>query len=295
MSQPSFIADVAHEIGYFVNDQTLRYASGEEVAYPLVSKEGSKNPQLAQMEGIDLGSDHQIFNESSWAIPGIYLHDWPDRYIHTNFDSAAMIDPTKLKRAAFIAALQGWYLANFDEQDVQPVLDLLRANALQRSRDSLRSQAGLNIADQQAVATVKSTVEIDKVKSISQFASLGQQQLKAAESYIAALNELTAGFDSDHSPDRANDHVYRRNANIKGPMHAFDYSYIEDRLGVEQSSGLALQGAVAYEALNLVDGVRSVSDIRNWLLAEFMPAADTITLDNVEAYLAALESIQVIR
>lgn len=295
MSQPSFIADVAHEIGYFVNDQTLRYASGEEVAYPLVSKEGSKNPQLAQMEGIDLGSDHQIFNESSWAIPGIYLHDWPDRYIHTNFDSAAMIDPTKLKRAAFIAALQGWYLANFDEQDIQPVLDLLRANALQRSRESLRSQAGLNIADQQAVATIKSIVEIDKVKSISQFASLGQQQLIAAESYIAALNELTTSFDSHHSPVRTNDRIYRRNAKIKGPMHAFDYSYIEDHLGVEQSSGLALQGAVAYEALNLVDGIRSVSDIRNWLLAEFALSVDTITLNNVEAYLAALESIQVIQ
>ena len=145
------------------------------------------------------------------------------------------------------------------------------------------------------MATIKATVEIDKVKSISQFASLGQQQLMAAESYIAALNELTSGFDSNHSPVRANDRVYRRNANIKGPMHAFDYSYIEDRLGVEQSSGLALQGAVAYEALNLVDGFRSVSDIRNWLLAEFTPAADSITLDNVEAYLAALESIQVIQ
>ena len=84
--------------------------------------------QLAQMEGIDLGSDHLVFNESSWGIPGIYLHDWPDRYIHTNFDSAAMIDPTKLKRAAFIAALQGWYLASFDADDVEPVLLLLRAN-----------------------------------------------------------------------------------------------------------------------------------------------------------------------
>lgn len=295
MSQPSFIADVAHEIGYFVNDQTLRYASGEDVAYPLVSKEGSKNPQLAQMEGIDLGSDHQVFNESSWGIPGIYLHDWPDRYIHTNFDSAAMIDPTKLKRAAFIAALQGWYLANFDETDVQAVLDLLHANTLQRLRDSLRNQAGLKVADQQAVAAIKSTVEIDKVKSISQFASLGQQQLQAAESYVAALSKLISGIDSKQSPAHPNDRIYRRNANIKGPMHAFDYSYIEDHLGVEQSSGLALQGAVAYEALNLVDGVRSVSDIRNWLLAEFPSVADTITLDNVEAYLAALENIQVIQ
>ena len=133
------------------------------------------------------------------------------------------------------------------------------------------------------------------MKSISQFASLGQQQLVAAESYIAALNELTSGFDTHQDPVHYNDRVYRRNANIKGPMHAFDYSYIEDRLGVEQSSGLALQGAVAYEALNLVDGSRSVSDIRNWLLGEFTPTVDSITLDNVEAYLAALESIQVIQ
>jgi len=76
----------------------------------------------------------------------------------------------------------------------------------------------------------------------------GHQRRKGSDpnGNIAALNELTAGFDSDHSPVRSNDRVYRRNANIKGPMHAFDYSYIEDRLGVEQSSGLALQGAVAY-------------------------------------------------
>ena len=60
-------------------------------------------------------------------------------------------------------------------------------------------------------------------------------------------------------------------------------------------SGLALQGAVAHEALNLVGGVRAVSDVRDWLLAEFTAEADTITLDNVEAYLAALESIQVIQ
>ncbi len=49
---------------------------------------------------------------ASFAIPAIYLNDWPDRYIHTNFDTAANIDPTKLKRVAFIGAASAYYLAN---------------------------------------------------------------------------------------------------------------------------------------------------------------------------------------
>ena len=295
MSLPTFIADVGHEIGHFVNDQTLRYASGQDVEFPLVSKEGSKNPQLAQMEGISLGSDHQVFNESSWGIPGIYLHDWPDRYIHTNFDSAAMIDPTKLKRAAFIAALQGWYLANFNADDVEPALQLLRANALQRSRDLMMNVPALEPADRVAVAEIYSVVEFEKVKSIAQFSSPDKSQLLDAENYIKALADLTAAVSPGKSPDVQSERVYKRNAKIKGPMHAFDYSYIEDKLGVESASGLALKGAVAYEALNLVDGKRTVDEIRNWLIAEFSPANYPIPLADVEAYLSALESIGVIR
>ena len=62
-----------------------------------LSREGGKEPLLAIMEGLDMGSDHDVFFEGTWRIPGLYLHDWPDRYIHTNFDVAAKIDPTKLK------------------------------------------------------------------------------------------------------------------------------------------------------------------------------------------------------
>ena len=206
-----------------------------------------------------------------------------------------MIDPTKLKRAAFIAALQGWYLANFSEQDVTPVMDLLRANALRRSRDLLVNLPSLDALDQSAVAAVLADVEKLKVKSIAAFAEPETQQLLAAENYIVALNELVIGAGGVDSITGTGDRVYRRNAVIKGPMHAFDYSYLEDHLGVDKASALPLQGAVAYEALNLVDGKRSVRHIRHWLLAEFLPDVDNITLENVEIYLAALESIDVIR
>ena len=246
MSLPTFTADVGFEIGHFVNDQTLRYASGEDVAYPLVSKEGSKNPQLTQMEGISLGSDHQVFNEGSWGIPGIYLHDWPDRYIHTNFDTAAMIDPTKLKRAAFIAALQGWYLANFSEHDVAAALQLLRANAVQRSRDLLMSSQHIEAGDRSAVADIYTTVELEKVKSISQFAALDEQQLKAARSYIEKLANLNKSTPTGKLALALDERIYSRNPAIKGPMHAFGYSYSEDKLGAEKLAELALDDALVY-------------------------------------------------
>jgi hypothetical protein len=300
MSLPTFIADVGHEIGHFVNDQTERYASGEQVPYPLVSKEGSKNPQLALMEGISLGSDHQVFNEGSWRIPGIYLHDWPDRYIHTNFDTAAMIDPTKLKRAAFIAALQGWYLANFDQGDVAPVLELLRANALARFRNHLVELAGLSPLERSASLGIHTEVEHAKIASIGSFATLPEAPVQAANDFIDGLAELVDAPSTNPATGLrrergATARVYRRNSAIQGPMHAFGYSYIEDHLPAEDYAALALRGDAAYESLNLVDGSRSVADIHAWLVAEFPARSGDIRLADVAAYLQALEQIGVVR
>jgi aminopeptidase YwaD len=291
MSLPTFIADVGHEIGHFVNEQTLLYASGKKVAFPLVSREGSKNPQLAVMEELSMGSDHDVFRSSSWGVPGLYLHDWPDRYIHTNFDTAAMIDPTKLKRAAFIAALQGWYLANFSEADVAPLLQLLRANALARARDQLLASPDLDSADRRAVRSVHRQVELGKVDSINSFAALDRRQSRSAAEFVNDLDKLlgvSAGKGANNS--LGSNKVYSRNPAIKGTMHAFGYSYLQDHLSPERYANLSLGDEMAYEALNLVDGSRTVSDIRNWLVAEFGAA----NLADVSGYLAALAEIGVI-
>lgn len=283
MSLPSFVGDVAHEIGHFVNAQTLAYASGEPAEFSLVSKEGTKNPQLAVMEDIDLGSDHQCFNESSWGIPGIYLHDWPDRYIHTNFDTAAMIDPTKLKRAAFIAALQGWYLANFGEEDVEPLLALLRANALQRARGRMLALPNLDPADRMAALKVHFEVELGKVRSIGAFVSLSLPQLEDTQQFLRELEALSTPKALPLTSAVRDERVYARNPELHGPMHGFGYSWIIERLGKEAFDRLRLTGEHAYEALNLVDGQRTVSEIRDWLVAEFGEADEEAVAEYVEA------------
>ena len=54
-------ADFGHETGHFINDQASCFADGEVVAFALNTVEGGNDPLLAQMEGLDTGSDHAVF------------------------------------------------------------------------------------------------------------------------------------------------------------------------------------------------------------------------------------------
>src|SRR5260370_38823291 len=81
-----------------------------------------------------MGSDDDVYQDSSFGIPAISLNDWPDRYIHTNFDSAANVDPTKLKRAAFIGAASGYFLATLGKQEVLLRTAILKGYELRKSQ-----------------------------------------------------------------------------------------------------------------------------------------------------------------
>jgi hypothetical protein len=299
MSVPSFISDLAHEVGAFVNDQTLRFADGEDVAFPLAAPEGGKEPLLAQMEGISMGSDHDVFFEGTWGIPGLYLHEWPDRYIHTNFDLAANLDPTKLKRSAFIGAASAWFLANMSDDDVPTVVELLLRNAISRSADVMGFRRSLELLDPAAVTEIFQVHERAKIHSIERFAVLPEPLHQHAVAVLDQLRPLMlVPMPAIYIP--RDETVYTRNPDIEGPMNAFGYSYLEDKLGVEELGKLKLLKhstdhgygtMLAYEALNFVDGEKTVSDIRDWLVAEF----GTVPLEYVADYLKALESIDVLR
>ncbi|MEZ5893259.1 MAG: DUF4910 domain-containing protein [Parvularculaceae bacterium] len=298
-SLPNFIGDLGFEIGAFVNAQSDIHASGAETDYPLTAPEGDRRSQLALMETISLGSDHEIYNEGSWRIPGLYLHDWPDRYIHTNYDLAANIDPTKLKRAAFIALTAGLYLADMDDGDTSKMLTLLKRNALARSQVLEEKLAHASAADRPAIARIHWRIEHDKIDSIARFATMDGAQKKAAHDFIDALAALTAHETGD---DNKTGPVYARNPAVKGPMSAFGYSYLEDKLG-DAGGDLALANyetrgvhgenlgeEFAYEALNLVNGERTTGEIRDYLTATLAP----VPQQAVDDYLAALEKIGVV-
>jgi aminopeptidase YwaD len=292
------VSDLGHEIGQFMNDQTERFAGGETVAFPLNAPEGGKEPMLAIMESLDMGSDHDVFFEGTWRIPGLYLHDWPDRYIHTNYDLAANIDPTKLKRAAFIGAVSAWFLANMADDDVPAVLAMLERNALKRSAELVEQRASLDTEDAAAVSRIHFGVERRKVHSVESFAALSEEDHEASMAFVSELQALVAVPEDTDSSNR-DETVYERNPELQGPMHAFGYSYLSDKLDADRLAALRLpkfsgthgsSREYTYEALNFVDGKRTVSDIRDWLTTELGP----VPTEYVAEYLQALASIGVL-
>lgn len=289
-SIPSFIPAVGQYFGAFVNRHSLAYASGEDTAFPLVAQDGGKEPQMALMEPFSMGSDHQIFSEGTWGIPGIYLHDWPDRYIHTNFDTAAMIDPTKLKRAAFIGITTAWYLANLDAKSAEAALPILRQDTLERTAMLSSYNKELSESDQRTRVRMLIESEAGKIESLNQFAAPDYEQVAAANAFLSGLRTLLGAGSREIEPQGDAAQVYQRNPAIKGPMDGFGYSYLDDKLESAKKTVLKLSGEQAYEALNLVDGVRTIQDIHDWMTLVY----GAVEMIDVVNYLSALESIDVV-
>jgi hypothetical protein len=298
-SLPTFVSDVAQAFGEFVNEQSLAHASGESARYPLVEPDGGKEPLLARMSEFTNGSDNEVFSEGSFRIPTIYLNDWPDRYIHTNRDVPGNIDPTKLKRAAFIGAASAWYLANLDAADADGLASLLERRQLERTSRMLERRARLSAEDAAATTRFHWDYERGVIDSIGRFVPQAAVQRTKLEARLAVLRRTygSGGRPSPVSGDAAR--VYRRNPEPRGPMEVFGYDYLADRLGKERAEALRLRhsatadgfsAAFALEALNFVDGRRSVRDIRDALTAEFGP----VSVADVAEYLGALEQVGVL-
>jgi hypothetical protein len=133
--------------------------------------------------------------------------------------------------------------------------------------------------------------------SLGSFAPLPASTRQAATTFLEGLERLVDEAPPAPVPDETP--VYRRRPDPKGPMEAFGYSFLDDQLrrkklpkpALLQHQGLWQDGeVVAYEALNLVDGQRSVRRIRDTLSAFYGP----VPLDMVVEYLHALEQIDVL-
>ncbi len=291
MSLPSFVHDVAWAFADWLNEQSYRFAAGLRSEYPLVAPEGGKEPLRAEYSAYTMGSDHDVYQDSSFGIPAIYMNDWPDRYIHTNFDTAANIDTTKLKRAAFIGAASGYSLASLKFRGPVSYVEPHKEVTLRR----LREMGAWKLED-------------------GELSRLGYQQLlaeaKAEQTYQDFIPEFTTMNDVTPvempkcdvcllPPTGQGALVFNRKKGPKGPLAVFGYDYFADHAkaaGIAQPNLLSYEGLwgggeeYAYEVLNFADGKRNAQEIRDAVSAEYGP----VPLEMVVEYLRALEKIGVV-
>jgi aminopeptidase YwaD len=271
MSLPSFVHDVAWAFADWVNEESYQFAASDNAEYPLIAPEGGKDPLRAMYSPYTMGSDHDVYQDSTFRIPAIYLNDWPDRYIHTNFDSAANIDPTKLKRAAFIGAASGYFLANFSSQDVAATERAITAGRLLRTVTAMQRRAApVAGADYERAVT----------GSLDAFSSGPQEKPQ----YFAAQARGEGAL------------IFRRVKAPRGPLVVFGYDYFADHAksaGLATPKLLSYEGSwgageeYAYEALNFADGKRNAQQIADDLSAEYGPVPRELVFE----YLQALKRI----
>ncbi len=300
-SLPSFVYDVAAALGAFVNRETYDFAAGGHADWPLVAPQGGKEPLLAELADYTGGSDHDVWSDGSYRVPALYFNDWPDRYIHTTGDVAANIDPTKLERAGFLAAASALVLADLDAPGAATVRPLLRAATLRRLATLVERRAVVPAEEAADLTRFWSSYEREVHASLARFVAGGMASAgldPETERFLAGCERLLGGVPPAPSPHGDGALVFRRQPTPRGPMSVFGYDYLEAHLGKERQGALALLAAqpthgggdYAYEALNLVDGRRSVQEIRDTLTAIYGP----VPLAAVVEYLRALETVGVL-
>ena len=271
-SLPSFVHDVAWAFADWLNGESYQFAATGAAQYPMIAPEGGREPLRAAYSSYTMGSDHDVYQDSSFGIPSIYLNDWPDRYIHTNGDTAANIDPTKLKRAAFIGAASGYFLANFSTRDRAGANRAIAAGRLLRGVTALER-------DTAAVATDEFERALDR--SLVSFGA------------GAAVPRAATRAGAGSAPN------YRRRPEPRGQLVVFGYDYFMEHAkaaGIATPKLLEFQGGwgsgeeYAYEALNFADGTRTAQQIADELTAEYGPVPVAL----VAEYLDALKRIGVV-
>jgi len=296
MSLPSFVHDVAEAFAEFANRQTEKFASTGAAEYPLVASEGGKEPLRAEFAAYSMGSDHDVYQEGGFRIPAIYLNDWPDRYIHTNLDSSANIDPTKLKRAAFIGAASGYFLSRLMNQNLEALERQILITESEGLLQAMRRQNDVTEEEQLNLIRSRASYMSQAMQSLGPFVGAAQGAIEGSQ----PLSYLLRDIPPEEPATGDGLLVFTRNSQPKGPLAVFGYDYFEDHAkaaGVPTPKLLSYQGLwgageeYAYETLNFVDGKRNAQQIRNAVSAEYGP----VPLEVVVEYLRALEKIGVLR
>ena len=176
-SLPSCVNAVADAFAAYAIAGALKAASGAGSEDALISAEGSKDSFVADITPFQMGSDHDVYQEGSFRVPAIYLRDWPDVFIHTNNDTPANIDATKLKRSVFIAAASGYFLARAGSREAARLAEEVFGRAIARvPREKEKARAveasGTQDAAEEARSIIAHSVETEAeaISSVLEFA-----------------------------------------------------------------------------------------------------------------------------
>ena len=332
-SLPSVMTDIGAAFAEVIRDGADAYTQdGSDAAAAVLEDRngapGTRNAFFVDQTPYAEGSDHDVYDSSTVAIPSLYLRDWPEIYIHTDHDSLNQIDATKLRRGALLGAAAGYTYAALRSDRIPDLLPFFAARSQQRLAKSFKraqglfrdgttapSEAGFEAHNLLAQSLQReSTMLRYFVKEAGGDARSAMAPIAALKSQAATLDEwlhaiaLQRGFADAHGTPgwRSQPSALRVPHRIAefGPLSYQNDDVLLARLGAARVSRIKLlsgdsshllnaqgKGAIyAYEILNFMDGKRTVAQIRDAGSAEFGP----LLLETVADYLHACEEATII-
>lgn len=299
-SLPSCVNDVVENMAQMVDRMHVRTPRGSQSAF---------NFRVTAYSG---GSDHMMFIDRK--IPGVMFTHSPDYTHHTSEDTPDKVDPVELERCEIIATGAMLFLANLDSAQAADLLFLARANAGKRMGEAAR-RAYHMIADAgreelpQAWAEAANLIqhaaqwEMDGLRSVRLFnysrntaQLIEAMHVELARQRHVHLEELRAsvaqrGFVEEAPPLlKVDTRIPVRRT--RGPL---DFGLPASKLPNEarawySSTEFTLGAEQRFELVNMIDGKRSISEIRDALSAQFIP----VKLDVVARYVEDLVRVGVI-
>jgi len=325
-SLPSFVTDVGAAFLDTIRTAASDYAAGdapasEGIVETRAGEVGTRNELIADVTPYSAGSDHDDYDSSTIGVPSLYLRDWPDIYIHTDHDSLAQIDATKLRRVALLGAASGYVYASVDASQLEHLLPYFTAQSQIRLAQAFTStqkmveapqlQAGVAWYEARNLLNQSLRHESAALQSLVEFAG-GKPE--AASAGTKALADQTADFtrwiDAQAARRGAkgstpvspwlNDSTASRipvRVGEFGPLTYQNDNVPLNRLGKDRYSKIKLLNGdatpllntrdqselYAYEIVNFVNGKRTVGEIRDAVSAEYGPIEVALVADYLNA------------
>ena len=282
---------------------------------------GTRNELIADVTPYSSGSDHYDYDSSTVAVPSLYLRDWPDIYIHTDHDNLDQIDATKLRRVALLGAASGYVYASLTSQQLPTELPFLAAQGESRIAQSFGAAQQLvedsrlspDVGWYEAANLLHQTLRRERatLHSIVEFADGPMDadggtakaladQATGFEHWIEAQAKLRGSKSVQPAAPWAADPDAKRvpmRVGEFGPLTYQNDDVLRARLGEERYRKIKLINSeatqllnvrdqselYAYEIVNLVNGSRTLGEIRDVVSAEYGPLPLNMVADYLEA------------
>ncbi|MES2153095.1 MAG: DUF4910 domain-containing protein [Pseudomonadota bacterium] len=238
-----------------------------------VTPGASRDVFLGDVRAMELGSDHEVFSAAGWGVPMLYFHDWPDMTIHTNKDQPENLDATKLGRVSYLGAGIAYTLAALPDIEAKKLF-LVAQGGAEKNLAAARLRQALASDPRDGALALRETIASNDAR----MATLARRWPALANDVrqVAARGKPEAPATNGPRDGR----VPVPNPEIRGPLSVYYYDHLGESLasrGIAEASLAPLPeldgdaDLMAYEAMNLADGRRSVAEIRDILTGRYAP------------------------